>query len=62
MLFDGGVGFRLPKRLGLVSLDIQNILDQKFRFQDDNFRLTEPLTYPRFVPDRTFIGRVTLNF
>jgi tetratricopeptide (TPR) repeat protein len=33
-VFDAGVGYRLPKRLGRVSLQIKNLFDEEFRFQD----------------------------
>jgi outer membrane receptor protein involved in Fe transport len=38
VLVDVGLGYRLPKRLGIVSLGVRNLLDEEFRFQDDSFR------------------------
>lgn len=61
ILVNATIGFRLPKRRGIVSLEAQNLFDKKFRFQDDNFRKPEP-TSPEFIPDRVIIGRVTFTF
>jgi hypothetical protein len=33
-VFDGAVGYRLPKRWGTLSVDVRNLFDSKFRFQD----------------------------
>jgi hypothetical protein len=61
---DIGLGYRLPERRGVVGFEITNILDEKFRFQDDSFRELgrgEPRG-SRYIPERTFLTRVTLNF
>ncbi len=60
---DAAIGWRLPNRLGIVSLEGRNLFDNEFKFQDDGFRefRDEPSTGP-YIPDRTIIGRVTLNF
>ena len=31
---DGGLGYRLPQRYGLVALEVRNLFDKEFRFQD----------------------------
>ena len=60
---DVGIGYRFPNRLGIASLQVQNLLDEGMEFQDDSFRefQEEPSVGPYF-PDRTILGRVTLNF
>jgi ferric-dicitrate binding protein FerR (iron transport regulator)/opacity protein-like surface antigen len=60
---DLGVGYRFPNRHGIASLSVQNLLDEGMEFQDDSYRefQEEPSVGPYF-PDRTIIGRVTLNF
>ncbi len=60
---DAAIGYRFPHRRGLISLGVQNLLDHNFKYQDDNYRKAgnEPALSP-FIPDRTIIGRVTLNF
>ena len=56
-------GYRLPKRLGIVSFSVDNLLDKKMDFQDDSYRNfdREPTGTP-YTPERTFMGRVSLNF
>lgn len=60
---DVGIGYRLPRRMGIASLQVRNLFDEDFVFQDDNFRVRtdDPLIAP-YVPERTILGRVTLNF
>lgn len=61
---DLGFGYRLPQRRGLIGVEVRNILDQKLRFQDDSFReigRNEPRG-ARYVPERTFLARATLNY
>ena len=60
-LFDAALGYRLPKRVGLISIEVRNLLNQGFNFQDDNFRTSEDRN-PPFVPDRTILARLALNF
>jgi hypothetical protein len=63
LLVDLSVGYRLPKRLGSVSLGVRNVFDTEFSYQDDSYRefRDEPSTGPYF-PDRTILGQVTLSF
>jgi outer membrane receptor protein involved in Fe transport len=63
VVVDVAVGYRLPNRLGIVSLGIKNLFDEDFRYQDDTYRefSDEPATGPYF-PERTIAGQVTLNF
>ena len=60
---DLGVGYRFPNRHGIASLSVQNLLDEGMEFQDDSYRefQEEPSVGPYF-PDRTILGRITLNF
>ncbi len=62
-LVDFAVGYRFPKRLGIASLGIKNLFDKDFKYQDDSYRefRDEPSTGPYF-PERTILGRITLNF
>jgi tetratricopeptide (TPR) repeat protein len=63
VVVDVGIGYRFPKRLGIASLSVRNLFDEGFRFQDDSFREfgDEPTIGP-YIPERTIMGRVTLNF
>lgn len=48
---DLGLGWRLPARLGTVSIHISNLLASKFSYQDDDFRSTEGRMAP-YLPVR----------
>jgi outer membrane receptor protein involved in Fe transport len=60
---DISIGYRFPRRMGIASLSIQNLTDEEFEYQDDSFRefQDEPSTGP-YIPDRTVMARITLNF
>ena len=53
---DAFVGYRLPNRRGLLSLNADNLLDEDFRFQD-----IDP-TNPSLFPERMISLRFTLAF
>ncbi len=55
-LMDAGIGYRLPKRSGLISLEVKNILDKKFRFQN-----TDPAGLS-CMPERMIIAKFILSF
>ena len=61
-LLDGAVGFRLPARRGILSVEIRNALDQNFFFQDNQFRSPQVTKGAEFVPERTVLVRATLDF
>jgi tetratricopeptide (TPR) repeat protein len=50
------VRYRFPRRRGFITLGVQNVLDEKFQFQD-----TDPLN-PLVQPERVVFVRVTLAF
>lgn len=60
-LVDLSLGYRLPKRLGKISLDIKNLFDENFIYQDLNFTRSEHVN-PLYIPERMVMGRVTLSF
>jgi outer membrane receptor protein involved in Fe transport len=53
---DASAGYRLPKRLGIISIEIKNLTDESFQFQD-----TDPAK-PRVAPDQLVLARWTLAF
>ena len=53
-VMDASLGYRLPKRRGIVSLSIKNAFDEEFQFQD-----IDPEN-PRIVPERFVSLRFTL--
>jgi hypothetical protein len=60
-LVDYSMGYRLPNRRGIINLEARNLLDSQFDFRNINFYQSEPVS-SRFIPDRTFLLNVTLNF
>jgi hypothetical protein len=61
---DAAVGYRFPHRYGLASLEVKNVFDNGFRYQDNSYREFgegRP-SVSRFIPERTILARVTLNF
>jgi tetratricopeptide (TPR) repeat protein len=65
---DAAIGYRLPRRFGIVSLSVSNLFDQHFHYQDDSFRTvpareTEPpqAAVGPYIPERTIMGRITIN-
>ena len=62
-LVDTAVGYRFPKRFGIVSLSISNLFDKGFKYMDDSFResATQPSIGP-YIPERQILARLTLNW
>ena len=60
-LLDATIGYRLPNRRGIFSLEGRNLLDQDFFFRTQSFQVIDP-GLPRYTPARTFFVRLTLNF
>ncbi|VAX09666.1 FIG00860065: hypothetical protein [hydrothermal vent metagenome] len=54
--FDFSLGYRLPQRMGRISLDVRNLLDDEFGYQPNDDKL------PLFVGDRTVSIRAYLDF
>jgi len=55
-IVDAGLGYRLPKRHGIISIEARNLFNEDFRFQD-----TDPRN-PQIVPDRNIVFRYTASF
>jgi hypothetical protein len=55
-IFDASIGYRLPKRFGLIIIEARNLFDEEFRFQD-----TDPAN-PNIYPERYISARLTLSF
>ncbi len=62
-LLDADAGYRFPHQRGSISVEVRNITDEDFEFQDDGFREfgDEPSTGPYF-PGISVLGRLTINF
>lgn len=55
-LADLSVSYRLPRRLGIATLEARNIFDKRFRFQETNFAI------PTVSPRRVVAVRLDLTF
>ena len=53
---DAAVSYRLPRRYGLISLTVKNLLNNTFRFQD-----TDPET-PGIFPERFLLLNLNLSY
>jgi outer membrane receptor for monomeric catechols len=62
VLFDVAVGYRLPKRWGILALEVRNLTDEHFQYQDYSFLTASNNLNPQFLPERTVLGRFILNF
>jgi outer membrane receptor protein involved in Fe transport len=58
-LMDAGIGYRLPKRRGIASLSVKNLLDKNFDYQDTDVAGTPRL--PPFQPDRSVFVNLSLS-
>lgn len=60
---DAELGYRFPNRRGSLTLQVQNLLDNDFEYQDDAFRefSNRGATGP-FFPDFGIMGKLTVNF
>ena len=57
------IGYRLPRRYGFLSLQVNNIFDEAFTYQDYSvFRNDEFNFSPKFIPERNIYARITFNF
>ena len=53
---DASIGYRFPKRWGLITLEARNLFDEDFKFQD-----TDPAN-PTIYPERLILTKFTLSF
>jgi hypothetical protein len=53
---DASIGYRLPDRRGLFTIDVRNLFDNRFNFHDTNPRS------PTVAPERQVLVRFTLAF
>ena len=61
-LLDAAIGYRLPKRKGLIRFEVRNLFDEDFLFQDLNAQTAREAIAPRFIPERTLFLNATFSF
>lgn len=59
-LVDVSLGYRLPRRYGIIGVEVRNLFDKSFSYQDRNF-MTSELVSPQYIPEITILGKFTLN-
>ena len=60
---DLAVGYRLPRRRGILQLVVKNMLDEKFNYFDPAFRtLARVPRGPVFAPERQVFAQLSLSF
>jgi Flp pilus assembly protein TadD len=57
--FDLSFGTRLPRRRGMVTLDVMNLFNEKFRYRDTTFEGF--LRVPQYARERAIFARVQLS-
>jgi hypothetical protein len=57
VLLDAIVAYRLPRRMGTISLQGSNLLDENFQFQE-----IDQAVRPRYVPERQVLLRFSVSF
>jgi tetratricopeptide (TPR) repeat protein len=55
-VLDAAIGYRLPRRWGLITLEARNLLDRRFRYND-----SDPAN-PTVAPERLILLKFTLAF
>jgi hypothetical protein len=53
---DASISYRLPKRRGLITVEVKNLFDEDFRFQDTD------TSNPEIYPECVFLTKFTLAF
>ena len=63
---DASIGYRLPKRWGLITIEARNLFDESFKYQDtDTVSISRGSTLPLnplISPERLILARFTLTF
>ena len=71
-IVDASISYRLPKRLGFISIGVKNLFDKSFKFQDTDTHFGQAITdliptvntalNPTIQPKRLIFGKFTLAF
>ncbi|MGH8533142.1 MAG: TonB-dependent receptor domain-containing protein, partial [Gammaproteobacteria bacterium] len=61
-VLDASLGYRLPRRLGILSVGAKNLLDNEFRFLETSTLFDEEPFVASFQPDQVLFAQFTLSF
>ena len=57
------MGYRLPRRIGTLSLEVKNLFKRHFLYQDYSFMTADQFNFnPRYIPDRLIFLKAALKF
>ena len=59
---DAEVGYRLPRRVGIVTVGCNNIFDRQFKMNDVDNIASSPSQYPQIQPGRFGFAKLTIAF
>lgn len=60
---DLAAGYRFPRRMGSLSVEVKNLFKRDFLYQDNSFVTADQFNYsPRYIPDRSVFVKALLNF
>jgi hypothetical protein len=62
VLVDMTMGYRLPGRYGILSIEINNLLNRGFNYLEIADRSSQDVVAPPFLPDRSIVFRMTISF
>ena len=67
VVLDAAVGFRFPERRAIITFQATNLLNEGFNYRDSSFQERtysdiERYRVSPFIPERAFLGQITLNF
>jgi Tfp pilus assembly protein PilF len=57
VLLDAIIAYRLPRRMGTISLQGNNLLDEEFQFQE-----IDQVVQPRYIPESQLLLRFSISF
>ncbi len=62
-LMDFTIGYRLPRRMGMLNIGVKNLFNSGFKYQDDSFReFRDEASVGPYFPNRLVLMRLALNF
>jgi tetratricopeptide (TPR) repeat protein len=62
VLLDLSMGYRFPKRLGIFSFSVRNVLDERFNYFDVYSTRQDLPSVSPLIPERTFWAQLLINF
>ena len=61
-LFDFSIGYRLPKRYGIIKFEVNNVFSKKLNYQGLNKRTLNESEISNFQPERVILSKFLFNF